>query len=148
MNNKDGGTFVKLRYALAASVNINYWIRAMEKPSKSGVHFICDAQNPIEPDWWNSEILEGIKPEMSESHKDVTRNNTVDFGYTVPLGTRSISPLYPNVPYNWRKLRTFWTNGPEKSSLISESPLYPITAGHVMEYITVFHNATFHSPHL
>ena len=26
--------------------------------------------------------------------------NTVDIGYKGPLGTGSISPLYPNVPYN------------------------------------------------
>ena len=29
------------------------------------------------------------------------------------------------VNYNWEKIHTFWTKGPEKSSLISKSLLYP-----------------------
>ena len=60
----------------------------------------------------------------SNVRKSFVLRNTVDFGYEWPLGTGSISSLYPNVPYNWQKLRTFWTNGPKKSSLMSESPLY------------------------
>ena len=50
--------------------------------------------------------------------------DTADFGYKGPLGTGSIS-LCIQMSFNWRKLRTFWTNRPKKSSLISESPLYP-----------------------
>ena len=49
-------------------------------------------------------------------------NYTAHLGYKRPLGNGSISPLYPNVLYNWRKLRTFWTNGLKKSSLIVKVP--------------------------
>ena len=62
---------------------------------------------------------------------------TVDYEYKGPLGTGPISSLCPNVPYNWRKLRTFWTNGPEKivphkwNSLISE--VYCKSIGHLSQ---------------
>ena len=46
-------------------------------------------------------------------------SSTVDFGIRDHSGPGQLVP-YPNVPYDWRKLRTFRTNGPEKSSLISE----------------------------
>ena len=53
------------------------------------------------------------------------QNTKVDFGYIRDRsGPGHFSPLYPKVLYNWRKLRTFWAKGPEKSSLLSENPLY------------------------